>query len=59
MDASQKTNLDQIFYRFEEINFLFIFFIIVGLFIFVFIVQRLMPRIVEKCPAVSATIFYR
>lgn len=50
MDNSQKTNLNQVFYRFEEINFLLIFFIIAGAFLFVFFIQRLLPRVAEKLP---------
>ena len=50
MDDSQKTNLNQIFYGFEEINFLLIFLIIAGAFIAIVIVQRLLPKVAEKVP---------
>lgn len=50
MDNSQKTNLAQIFYRFEEINVLLILFIIAVAFLFIFVIQRLLPRVAEKAP---------
>jgi len=50
MDDSQKTNITQIFYGFQEINFFLIFFILSVTVLFIVIVQRLLPMIAEKMP---------
>lgn len=50
MNSTEKS-LYQIFYDFNQINFLLIFFILICAFLLALMIQRLLPRIAEKLPS--------
>ncbi|MEW6052969.1 MAG: mechanosensitive ion channel domain-containing protein [Nitrospirota bacterium] len=51
MDTAEKTSLNQVFYDFQEINFLLILFIFTGAFLLIFVIQKLLPQFAEKVPS--------